>query len=100
MKRASLTLLAFVAIAPTFGKPPAPTVTFVSPCECIGFQGKNRWVSETDFIACPAGYVRDSIGHTIADLRMGGACAGCGINQHDRENASGAKMVCTHRAYR
>jgi hypothetical protein len=48
MKRAPLTLLVFVVIAPTFGKPPTPTVTFVSPCECTAFHGINRWVAKTD----------------------------------------------------
>ena len=48
MKRAALTVLAFVVIAPTFCKEPAPTVTFASPCECIAFHGINRWVAKTD----------------------------------------------------
>jgi len=26
----------------------APDVTFVSPCECIGFHGIHRWVTKTD----------------------------------------------------
>src|SRR5262245_9851356 len=32
----------------SFAKAPAPTVTFVSPCECIAFHGINRWVAKTD----------------------------------------------------
>jgi hypothetical protein len=29
-------------------------VTFVSPCECIGFHGKNRWVTKTDLTIIPS----------------------------------------------
>jgi len=29
-------------------------VTFVSPCECIGFHGKNRWVTKTDAAPVPS----------------------------------------------
>jgi hypothetical protein len=54
MKSAPFALLAFVAIASTFAKPPAPDVTFVSPCECIGFHGKNRWVAKTDLSPVPS----------------------------------------------
>src|SRR5262249_38504118 len=48
------TVLAFVVIAQTFGKEPAPTVTFVSPCECIAFHGVNRWVAKTDLSPVPS----------------------------------------------
>ena len=54
MKRAPSTLLALVAIAPTFAKEPAPDVTFVSPCECIAFHGVNRWVTKTDLSPVPS----------------------------------------------
>ena len=54
MKRAPLTLLALVVIAPTFAKDPAPTVTFVSPCGCIAFHGVNRWVAKTDLTPVPS----------------------------------------------
>ena len=54
MKHAPFALLAFVVIAQTFGKEPAPTVTFASPCECIGFHGKNRWVAKTDLSPLPS----------------------------------------------
>src|ERR1700745_3440520 len=54
MERARVPLLAFVVVASTFGKEPAPTVTFVSPCECIGFHGKNRWVAKTDLSPVPS----------------------------------------------
>jgi hypothetical protein len=36
-------LLVFVA-ASAFAKSPAPEVIFISPCECQGFHGKNRWI--------------------------------------------------------
>ena len=29
-------------------------MTFVSPCECIGFHGKNRWVTKTDLTPAPS----------------------------------------------
>jgi hypothetical protein len=48
-----LALLGFV-VAATFAKSAAaPEVTFVSPCECIGFHGKNRWVQKTDLSPVP-----------------------------------------------
>jgi len=53
MKRAPFPLLAFVVIASTFGKEPAPTVTFVSPCECIAFHGVKSLDRQNRFIACP-----------------------------------------------
>ena len=54
MKRAPFTVLALVVVASTFGKEPAPTVTFVSPCECIAFHGVNRWVAKTDLSPVPS----------------------------------------------
>ncbi len=54
MKRAPFALLAFAVIAPTFGKEPAPDVTFVSPCECQGFHGIHRWVTKTDQAPVPS----------------------------------------------
>src|SRR5215471_6318201 len=54
MKPAPFPLLAFVLIASTFGKEPAPIVTFVSPCECIAFHGVNRWVTKTDLTPVPS----------------------------------------------
>src|SRR6201984_484815 len=54
MKRAPFALAVFVVIAPTFGKEPAPTVTFVSPCECIAFHGVNRWVAKSDLSPVPS----------------------------------------------
>jgi hypothetical protein len=44
MMRATLTgAVVFLYIAAA-----APEVIFVSPCECQGFHGKNRWVTKTD----------------------------------------------------
>jgi hypothetical protein len=54
MKRALFALLALVVISQAFGKEPAPTVTFVSPCECIAFHGVNRWVAKTDLSPVPS----------------------------------------------
>ena len=48
MNRASFALLASLVVAPVFARSEAPEVTFVSPCECQGFHGKNRWVTKTD----------------------------------------------------
>ena len=42
------------AVASIFAKSTAPEVTFVSPCECIGFHGKNRWVAKTDLSPVPS----------------------------------------------
>lgn len=54
MKRALSALLPFLIIARTFAKEPAPDVTFVSPCECLAFHGKNRWVTKTDLSPVPS----------------------------------------------
>ena len=54
MNRALLALLASFVIVSTFAKSTeAPIVTFVSPCECIGFRGKNRWIAKTDLTPVP-----------------------------------------------
>jgi hypothetical protein len=54
VKRAPFTVLALVVVASTFGQEPAPTVTFVSPCECIAFHGLNRWITKTDLSPVPS----------------------------------------------
>jgi hypothetical protein len=41
-------------VASAFARSPAPEVTFISPCECIGFHGKNRWVAKTDLSPVPS----------------------------------------------
>ena len=50
MKRALFALAFFVVVLASAA---APEVTFVSPCECIGFHGKNRWVTKTDLTPVP-----------------------------------------------
>jgi hypothetical protein len=40
-------------VASIFAKSTAPEVTFISPCDCIGFYGKNRWVAKTDLSPVP-----------------------------------------------
>jgi hypothetical protein len=52
--RALLALLAFFVAASTFARPASPEVIFVSPCECQGFHGKNRWVTKTDLSPIPS----------------------------------------------
>ena len=50
MTRATFTIaVVFLCIAAA-----APEVTFVSPCECVGFHGKNRWVAKTDLTPVPS----------------------------------------------
>ena len=53
MNRASFALLASLVVASVFARSEAPEVTFVSPCECQGFHGKNRWVTKTDLSPVP-----------------------------------------------
>jgi hypothetical protein len=54
VKRALFALLAFI-VASAFAKTTAaPEVTFVSPCECQGFHGKNRWIAKTDLSPVPS----------------------------------------------
>src|SRR4030095_5135072 len=49
MTRAMLTVaVVFLCVAAA-----APEVFFVSPCECIGFHGKNRWIAKTDLTPVP-----------------------------------------------
>ena len=52
MRRAPFTLLAFV-VASVFARSPAPEVSFISPCECIGFHGIHRWIAKTDLTPVP-----------------------------------------------
>src|SRR5438270_6814450 len=49
---ASFALLVFV-VASAFAKSTAPEVIFISPCECQGFHGKNRWIVKTDLTPVP-----------------------------------------------
>jgi hypothetical protein len=49
MTRATFTIaVVFLCIAAA-----APEVIFVSPCDCQGFHGKNRWVTKTDLSPIP-----------------------------------------------
>src|SRR5256714_4951504 len=50
--RAPFALFVFV-VASAFAKSTAPEVIFISPCECEGFHGKNRWIAKTDFTPIP-----------------------------------------------
>jgi hypothetical protein len=52
VRRAPFALLVFV-VASAFAKSTAPEVIFISPCECQGFHGKNRWIAKTDFTPVP-----------------------------------------------
>jgi hypothetical protein len=54
LNRASFALLAFFVVGSTFARPAAPEVIFVSPCECQGFHGKNRWITKTDQALVPS----------------------------------------------
>jgi hypothetical protein len=50
---APFALFAFV-VALAFAKSStAPEVIFISPCECQGFHGKNRWIAKTDLTPVP-----------------------------------------------
>jgi hypothetical protein len=53
VRRAPFALFVFV-VASIFAKSTAPEVTFVLPCECIAFHGKNRWVAKTDLTPVPS----------------------------------------------
>jgi hypothetical protein len=54
VNRALCALLASFIVASTLAKSTAaPEVIFVSPCECQGFHGKNRWVAKTDLSPVP-----------------------------------------------
>jgi hypothetical protein len=54
VRRAPFALLVFL-VASIFAKSTeAPEVTFVSPCECIGFHGIHRWVTKTDQAPVPS----------------------------------------------
>jgi hypothetical protein len=54
VNRAPFALLASFVIACAFARSEAPEVIFVSPCDCQGFHGKNRWVTKTDLSPVPS----------------------------------------------
>ena len=53
MNRVSCALFVLLIVASAFARSSAPEVIFVSPCECQGFHGKNRWVTKTDLSPVP-----------------------------------------------
>jgi hypothetical protein len=54
VNRTSFALLASLVVTSAFARSEAPEVTFVSPCECQGFHGKNRWITKTDLSPVPS----------------------------------------------
>ena len=71
VNRASFALLVSFVVASAFAKSTAPEVTFVSPCECVGFHGKNRWVSKTDLLPVSLDKSAIQISYGVANLRKG-----------------------------
>ena len=53
MNRALFAVLAAFVVASALAKSTAPEVSFISPCECIEFHGKNRWITKTDLSPVP-----------------------------------------------
>ncbi len=54
MNRTVFALMAAFVVTSAFARSAAaPEVTFVSPCECQGFHGKNRWIAKTDLSPVP-----------------------------------------------
>jgi hypothetical protein len=52
--RVLFAFLAIFTVTSAFARTAAaPEVIFVSPCECHGFHGKNRWVTKTDLSPVP-----------------------------------------------
>ena len=88
MNRASFALLASLVVASVFARSEAPEVTFVSPCECQGFHGKNRWVTKTDLSPVPLDKSAIQSVTPSQILRMGRARAECGFDAlHGGANA-------------
>jgi hypothetical protein len=55
VNRALFVLLVTFAATSVFARSAAaPEVLFVSPCECQGFHGKNRWIAKTDLTPVPS----------------------------------------------
>jgi hypothetical protein len=54
MTRATTLIIAAIAFLWSASATTEPPVTFVSPCECQGFHGKNRWVTKTDLSPVPS----------------------------------------------
>src|SRR5260370_27504939 len=74
-----------------------PTVIFISPCECIGFHGKNRWVQKTDLSPVPTD---NSAIQSVTPSQIyawKGPSTECGIDAlHRSSNALSVKMVCAN----
>ena len=83
LSAAPFALLVFV-VASAFAKSTAPEVIFISPCECQGFHGKNRWIAKTDLTPVPLDksaiqsvtpsqiYAWEGLGADVVLLRPGG----------------------------
>ena len=100
MKRAPFALLAFAVVAPTFGKEPAPDVTFVSPCECIAFHGKNRWVAKTDLSPVPSDKSAIQAVTPCQIYGWEGVAPHVDMTDYTEEDDIRAKMVCAYRKRR
>src|ERR1700748_3175123 len=50
VKRALFAVMFFVVASMSAT---TPEVIFISPCECQGFHGKNRWIAKTDLTPVP-----------------------------------------------
>jgi hypothetical protein len=93
VRRAPFALLVFF-VASIFAKSTAPEVTFVSPCGCIGFHGKNRWVAKTDLTPVPADKSAIQSVTPSQIYAWEGLGPRCRFNELDRsENAIRAKVV-------
>jgi hypothetical protein len=53
MTQAATLILAATTFLCSASATTEPPVTFVSPCECQGFHGENRWVTKTDLAPVP-----------------------------------------------
>ena len=82
MRRTTTLIIGATAFLYSASATTAPEVTFVSPCECIGFHGKNRWVTKTDltgglqrFISIPVPLCVIPTALSYCDRRLGdGRC--------------------------
>src|SRR5437870_8461464 len=54
MKYATTRIIAAITFLCSAAATMNPPVIFVSPCDCQGFHGKNRWVTKTDLSPVPS----------------------------------------------
>src|SRR5438034_5610295 len=54
MKYATTRIIAAITFLCSAAATMNPPVIFVSPCECQGFHGKNRWITKTDLSPVPS----------------------------------------------